>query len=151
MTDPMDRLLQQLPSPQPPENLAERLLQAVRARRQAEKPFFFWAGARSQRLAAGLGLAGLALLVLFGLEIGGTATGSGPGAAVLAWLGRLWSAPQTALADLSAWWSGFSSLAATALPLALALLALAAFLQASCLLSSWAETSTQLQLQKGKV
>lgn len=151
MTDLMDRLLEQMPSPQPPERLVERLLLAVRARREAEKSLFFWVGARSQHLAAGLALAGLTLLVMFILEVGETAMGNNLGTATLVWLDRLLNTPQTALADLATWWSSFSSLAATALPLALALLALAAFLQASSLLSSWIETPVQLQVQKGRV
>jgi hypothetical protein len=68
---------------------------------------------------------------------------------VVGWLDDVLIAPPSALGDLSAWWSGVSAVGATVLPLALALLALAAFFPASCLLSEW--TGAPLQIQKGKV
>ena len=142
MTDKMDKLLAQLPSPPPPPDLARRICLAVHGQRQAQSPFA-WAGRRTRIFAWGAGLAGLTLLALLLLELAPLSVWQDVIIGLLAWLGQLWVTPIDALLGL--WqalaleWQDFAGLGFTVLPLALALLALAAFAMASYWLSSWTD------------
>lgn len=132
--DTLDALLYRLPSSSPPQGLAERICLAVRARKAAAQPLFFWTGRHTRRAAWMLGLLGLVLLVAFAWEAGVQLPSTD---GVSSWFGDALSAPQTILDGLSTWWSGISTIGATVLPLALAFLTLATFLQVSSLLSEW--------------
>lgn len=106
MKDPLDTLLYQMPSPPPPENLADRIVHRVLAQKTIRI-------ARFARWTAGiLGSTGTLLLAWFFWEVRSIS-----------------EVFPVSFSDGTAWWDVLGTLSATAFPLALALLALAAFLQ----------------------
>lgn len=117
MKDALDTLLYRLPSPPPPQNLAERIVRRVLAQKATSR-----AARRLPWVAGILGSSGTALLVGFFWEVSSA-------------LETFWPP----FSDVTTWWNTLGALSATAFPLALALLALAAFLQAGYLLSAWAQ------------
>lgn len=147
MSDQMDRLLTQLPSPPSPPDLARRICLSMRNRRQAQPSPFAWAGRRTRIFAWDVGLAGLVLLVLLLFELMPVADWQQVMTGLFAWMIQLWLAPADTLLALRqvllAGWQIFTGLGLTVLPLALSLLALAAFAMASCRLSLWTDQPLQ--------
>lgn len=132
----LDDLLVRLPSEPAPPGLALRICQAVRAQARREYPFFFDRRARQ----AGWGLEVLSLL-LFGLMLAEAAGGSL--SLLVQSLSEGWgrftgALPSADWAFLRSLWDGMQALGVTALPLALASVALGAFLLAASSLLPWA-------------
>jgi len=143
----LDDLLVHLPAEPAPPGLALRICRAVRAQAHSEYPFFFDRRARQ----AGWGLEALSLL-LFGLILGEMAGGSLNlliQSFVDGWNRLAGALPPTDWAFLHSLWDGIQALGVTALPLALASVALGAFLLAASSPLPWANLERSIRERSG--